>query len=178
MQKYEVGGYFFGGPMRLQEGIRLSFDASGLVLLVCLDRPTEKETGKLQAGTAEFALYEKNGILFFLVRIPGVLSWSDAPFHIGLYEDDRPVPGIPEGAGLSLSVYGIDATHGKIRSMRLIGLGTNFSRELVQILRRQQAGSPVDRQAYMKQLEGIYSQYSREDMIQRAIVTYKTRGTR
>jgi hypothetical protein len=175
MYKYEVGGYFFGSKMRLQEGIHLGFDDSGLYLLVCLDRMTEKEIKKLRTGKAEFALYEKDGILFLLVRIPGVLDWSDAPFHMGLYEDEREVPEIPEGAGLALTIYGIEATSGKIKSMRLIGLGTKFSRELVQVMKNQQTGPQIDRQEYNQQLEVIYGMYTCEMMVQRAIVTYRTR---
>ena len=143
MHKYEVGGYFFGSKMRLQEGIRMGYDDGGLYLTVCLDRLAEKEIAKLRTGKAEFALYENSGILFLLVHIPGVLDWSDAPFHIGLYEDGRSVPGIPEGAGLALTVYGIEATNGMIKSMRLIGLGTKFSRELVRLMEKQQAGPLV-----------------------------------
>lgn len=176
MHRFEVGGYFYGEPKRLQEGIRMGYDDSGLYLTACLDRLTEKEIDKLRIGKAEFALYENSGILFLLAKIPGVLSWSDAPFHIKLYEDERKVPEIPEGAGLALTIYGIEATTGKIKSMRLIGLGTKFSRELVQVIRNQQTGPPVDRQGYNQQLEAIYGMYTCEMMVQRAIATYRTRG--
>lgn len=176
MHKYEVGGYFFGSKMRLQEGIRMGYDDSGLYLLVCLDRLTEKEINKLRIGKAEFALYENSGILFFLVKIPGVLNWSDAPFHIRLYEDGRSVPEIPEGAGLALTIYGIEATNGKTKSMRLIGLGTKFSQELARIIKNQQMGLQIDKQKYDQQLETIYGMYTCEMMVQRAIVTYRTRG--
>lgn len=176
MHKYEVEGYFFGSKMRLQEGIRMGYDDSGLYLLVCLDRLTEKEIDKLRIGKAEFALYENSDILFLLARIPGVLSWSDAPFHIGLYGDGRSVPEVPEGSGLALTVYGVDATNGKIKSMRLIGLGTKFSQEVVRIMKKQQMEPQIDRQEYNQQLEAIYGMYTCEMMVERAIATYRTRG--
>lgn len=176
MHKYEVGGYFYGKPMRLPEGIRMGYDDSGLYLLVCLDRLTEKEINKLRIGKAEFALYENSDILFLLARIPGVLSWSDAPFHIGLYEDGRSVPKIPEGAGLALTIYGIEATTGKIKSMRLVGLGTKFSQEVVRIMKKQQMEPQIDRPEYNQQLEAIYGMYTCGMMVEQAIATYRTRG--
>lgn len=174
MHEYKVGEYFYGSPKRLPSHTRLDYDNTGLHLVVCLDRMTEEEIEKLKTGRAEFALYLKDGILFFLVRIPGVLDWSDAPLHLGLYTTPPALPEIPEGLGLSLTIYGIEATDGVLKAMRLVGLGTKFSRRIVDTLKLQQRQGPVVRQEIEMSIARIQREYTSADMLRYAAMRYET----
>lgn len=136
---------------------------------------TAKEAEKIRQGKIEFALFEKDEILFLLVKIPGVMGWSDAPFHVGLYSDGRTVPNeIPDGAGWGLTVIGVDARNGMIKALRLIGLGTNFSRKMIEIIKKH-AGKRVSQVDYHNRVNGIYREYDCERMAKHAIATYRVR---
>ena len=173
MQKFKVGGYFYGYPKAMQEGCMLLYDAGGPTLLVSLSAMDAKEAKKIQKGKINFALFEKDGIMFLLVDIPGAIDWSDAPFHIGLHKDDRPVPdGIPEGKGLGLTVLGMDANTSMIKALRLVGLGTDISREMIRIISEQKSEktNPVD---HHNNINRIYREYNCEKMAKRAVAVYK-----
>ena len=136
MHKYGIGSHLKGHPEPVQEGCTMLYDESGPMLLISLGGLTEQETKKLRKGLMEFAVFEKDEILFLLVQVPGVLVWSDAPFHIGLYPDGRQLPDedIKDGEGWGLNVIGLEATTGEIKALRLIGLGTEISREMFRII--------------------------------------------
>lgn len=172
MYQYRVGGYLKGRPEPVQEGCTMLYDDSGPVLLISLHGLTEQETKKLRKGKMEFAVFEKDEILFLLVKVPGVIDWSDAPFHIGLYPDGRQLPDddIPDGGGWGLNVIGLEATNGMIKSLRLIGLGTDMSREMFRIIRAQRDISQVE---HHNRIQKIYRQYSCEQMVKNATAMYK-----
>ncbi len=175
MYQLKVGGYLYGQPKPMVEGCILNYDVSGPVLVVALSGMTEKETERVRSGKMELALFEKDGILFLLVKIPGVLDWSDAPFHIGLYSDGRKVPEeIPDGGGWGLMVLGVDARNGMIRAIRLIGLGTDFSRKMIEII-KEQTGKRVFQVDYHNRVNKIYREYDCQRMSRQALATYRVR---
>lgn len=174
MYQYKVGGYFHGHSKPMIEGCTLNYDASGPMLVVALGGMTEKETERVRRGKIELALFEKDDIVFLMVKIPGALDWSDAPFHVGLYGDDRRVPeAIPDGGGWALIVMGVDAGDGKIKANRLIGLGTDFSRKMIALIQKQQ-GKKISHVDYHNRLNRIYKEYSCERMVNHAIATYRS----
>jgi hypothetical protein len=174
MHKYEVDGYFFDEPKPVQEGLTLSFDSSGATLLVSLSDMTDKEAEKIRKGKIEFAVFEKGQIMYFLVRIAGVFDGGDAPFHYGLYADTekRPIPEIEEGTGLGLTVVGVDARNGRIKALRLIGLGTDISRKMVSIMQEQKE-QPIDREDYNRKIERTYRSYTYKEMLKMAVAKFK-----
>jgi hypothetical protein len=176
MQRLEVGGYLKGRPQPVQEGCTMSYDASGPVLLISLAGLTKVEASKLQRGEMELAVFEKDEILFLLVNIPGVLDWSDAPFHMGLYPDGRQLPAeeIPDGGGWGLTIIGVEAKSGMVKSLRLIGLGTEISREMFRIIRAQGKTTQVEQH---NRIAKTYREYDCEKMVQKATARHKVGGT-
>ena len=174
MHKYEVGGYFFGEPKPMQDGLTLSFDSSGAMLLVSLSDMTDKEAEKIRKGKIEFAVFEKGQIMYFLVRIVGVIDGGDAPFHYGLYTDQekRPIPEIGEGTGLGLTVVGVDSRDSRIKALRLIGLGTDISRKMMSIMQEQKE-QPIDREEYNRKIEKTYRSYTYKEMLRLAGAKFK-----
>lgn len=159
MHQLEVGGYLYGPPKKVNEGCILNYDQAGPSLVISMTGMTAKEAEKIRQGKIEFALFEKDEILFLLVKIPGVMGWSDAPFHVGLYSDGRTVPNeIPDGAGWGLTVIGVDARNGMIKALRHIGLGTDFSRRMLQIIQGQQ-GRRVSAVDHHNKINQIYREY-------------------
>lgn len=174
MHKYELGGYFHGHPKAFQEGCTLLYDNSGPALVISLPGLTSEETKHIQKGQIDFGVFEEEGILFLLIKIPGVLDWSDAPFHIGLYSDGRQVPEeIPESKGWGLTIIGLEAKNGQIKALRYVGLGTEISREMIRIIRKQGRTNHVEHYNKLKQ---IYRKYSCEDMANKATARYQVGG--
>lgn len=174
LHAYVVGEYFRGEPKPMQEGLALSFDSSGAMLLVSLSDMTNEEAAKVEKGAAEFALFEKEGMMYFLVYIPGVFDGGDAPFHYGLYTDQeqRSIPEVEEGFGLGLTVIGLDATNGRIKALRLIGLGTDISQKMIQIMREQKE-KPIAKEDYYRRIETAYKAYTYKDMHRMAVAKFK-----
>jgi hypothetical protein len=176
MYQYEVGGYLYGQPRTIKDCCILNYDPSGPTLVIAMTGMTSKEAKKIRQGKIEFKLFEREGILFLLTQIPGAMDWSDAPFHIGLYSDGRTVPEeIPDGGGWGLTVIGIEARDSIIKALRFIGLGTDFSRKMIDIIKRQQ-GRRVSAVEHHNKLNQIYREYDCEKMARRSIAYYKAEG--
>lgn len=175
MHQLEVGGYLYGQPRPMKDCCILNYDQAGPTLVIAMTGMTAKEAKNIRQGKMEFALFEKEDILFLLVRIPGTMDWSDAPFHIGLYRDGRQVPvEIPDGAGWGLTVIGVDARNGMIKAIRLIGLGTDFSRKMIEIIKKQE-GIRVSQVDYHNRVNRLYREYDCERMARQAVATYRVR---
>ena len=176
MQRLEVGGYLKGYPSPVQEKCTLTYDGGGPTLLVSLRAISAKEAKKVQKGKIDFAVFEKEEILFLLANIPGAIDWSDAPFHIGLYADDRPIPeDIPDGQGWGLMVLGLNSNNGMIKALRLVGLGTEISREMIRIIQIQQKAKISQVDCHNK-INKVYREYDCEQMVRKANAIYKVGG--
>lgn len=177
MYQYEVGGYLYGQPRPMKDCCILNYDQAGLTLVIAMTGMTAEEAKNIGQGRMEFALFEKEGILFLLVRIPGTMDWSDAPFHIGLYTDGQTVPEeIPDGGSWSLTVIGVEARNSTIKALRYIGLGTDFSRKMLEIINRQQ-GQWTSQVEHHNKINRIYREYDCEKMARQSIALYTTERT-
>lgn len=137
MVKLEVGKIY---PDKCgQPGIRLEYNG-GFDLYIFLPDISLQESLAFSKGNYKFALTELKGILFFLAEFTGAMAISDAPFHLGLYYDDRYInlpDNIEEGKGLCVRVIVVDTLTKRVKALRLIGLPTDFSRELLDVCKRQ-----------------------------------------
>ena len=171
MQGIKVGGYLEGYPKPFGEGCRLAYNDGGLTLFIALDGISRHEAQKLKKGKVDFAVFEAEGLLFLVINIPGVMDWSDAPFHIGLYPDRRKMlEDIPNGSGLGLTMIGLEASNSQVTSLRFIGLGTDISREIIRIVRAQ---GPLSQAEYAAKIQRAYRQYTCDQMANKAIIKYR-----
>jgi len=174
MQNIEVGKYFFGQPRRMTEGCRLDYSESGPQLSVILDGISKSEINKIRSGDMDLGVFEQEGILFLLVNIPGVLDWSDAPLHLGLYRTRPAIPdNIEDGMGLGLTVLGIEASTGMVNVIRFVGLGTDISRAITSILAAQ---GDTNQTEHTKKVKAIYRQYDCIKMVRMATQRWKVRA--
>lgn len=124
----------------LGEGARFSIGEDGAFLLYGFDRPTASEVAAVDSGQGfEIRFVTIGGIIWILTKC-GSLNWTDSPYNPRL-SSEIPVPeSITDGAGLSLMLVMLDSRDAIVKSVRLIGLGTDFSRRLlseVQEVRKQ-----------------------------------------
>jgi hypothetical protein len=100
---------------------------------------------------------------------------SDAPFHFGLYTDDRVknLPAeIPEDQGIALTVIAVDNYTGIVQALRLIGLSHRFSEELLDICRNQ-SKQAIDRNAYYEKIAWVQRNYTSQDLYEFRMVECK-----
>lgn len=175
MHTVSVGELLLPGQTKLQEGTYLEYTSTGPMLIMAVDKPTEKEIKAAKSGKMEFALYETDVLIWFLYKIHG-FGWSDAPFSIRLY-DGRGISfdwseEILDGAGLGLNVVLVDAGTGIVKALRLIGMPTEFSREFRAATLRQ-LERPFSADTYLRHINHIYKSNTSDDLLLKA--TVKTR---
>lgn len=111
-----------------KEGMFIDINDTGISVIASFSAPTfeEKEDFTSKAG---FKIRSGiiNNVLFFTVKI-GSMPWSDCYWLANDTKTNLVEPSEGEGYGLSLIL--INALDGKIEKIRLIGLGTKFSKEL------------------------------------------------
>ncbi len=172
MEKLEVGKKY---PKEInREGIWLDYD-NGFTLYLFLPKITEKEADSIRTGKFKFALTEISDTLFFLYEFKNEIAISDAPFHFGLYSDDRinSFPDISgETEGLALNIIAVDSMTGIVKALRLIGLGTKFSEKLINICQKQ-SKEVVDPSLYGENIKSVQSRYNAKDLLRFASITYK-----
>lgn len=169
-QLLEVGKPY-PGRATTQEASWLEYTESGPVLLMAVNRPTEKEIEAVRSGRIEFALYETDSVFWFLYKIRGFGPWSDCPFSIRLY-DGKGVKfdwseEIEDGTGLALQIILIEAGTNIVKVLRLIALPTKFSREFRAMVLAQ-LERPFDVARYHQEIDKTYARLSSDDLAARA----------
>jgi hypothetical protein len=131
MITFEVGKPYLPA-LGLGEGVRFNIGPDGAFLLYGFDRPTVKEVAAVGTGQSfEIRFVTIDGILWILSKC-GSLEWTDSPYNPRL---SRSIPGkqsIVDGAGLGLTLVMCDSRDAVVKYVRYIGLGTEFSRRLLE----------------------------------------------
>ena len=171
LRHFEVGKLFEPGVTSYPEGVKFDFIEGGPVLLLFFAGPTEEEVeavrgGGFKIGFLESGIIEDNrhkGIIIFLLFRFGRLPWMDAPFSIHLAQRKTPAE-VEDGLGYGLQVLLIDAATGVLKVIRLVGLGTEWSRNFRQAILEQEAAG-FDWRAYDAEIQRTYKMYKTRDMV-------------
>jgi len=171
----EVGKPLFPGR-RWPEGVIFEYTESGPMLILAFNNPTPKEIECAKTGQIEMGYYEYKSVIFICVKIQGCGDWMDAPFSIRLYENkifDWSDP-VDDGKGLGIQIIMLDALTGIVKSIRLIGATTEFSRGLRKAIMRQYE-QEFNEAEYHRQINEIYRNYSSSDLAKRASCLFRVR---
>ena len=130
MTRFEVGKPFLPA-LGLGEGVRFEIGASGATLIYGFSNPTSDEVRATKSGQAfEIRFVTIDGIIWILSKC-GNLEWTDAPYNPRLSTGIPGPESITDGGGLGLTLMMLDSGDAVVKSVRLIGLGTEFSRQLL-----------------------------------------------
>lgn len=157
MIKYEVGQVideFIGH----QEGTLFDVSDEGADLIVFFKNPSKDEAEQFKSGHRfEIRFTEIYGVIMMTFKI-GNLNWMDAPYspHLSKNLTKFTFPNKNQGLGLTLTF--IDAVTGEIKSMRLMGLSTNFTKKFWGLLMEQKIRD-FSVAEYSNSLNKIYSIY-------------------
>jgi len=170
MQKYAVGeriNKFETG----QEAVYFDMDDGGAKLVILFNSPNEQEINGISKGALEFGLFEMEGIIFVLIK-PDGMPWMDAPYVAHLSKNLTTLQEIECGQGYGCTIILADSSTGKIKALRLVGLGTTLSRWLKNNI-EWQLKREFDRKEYERALASATEKYSSEDMAKFSTVNFK-----
>lgn len=179
MHKLEVGELYHPGRTEWPEITNYNFRGGGHELLLIWKNPTRSEVRAVRKGPMEVALVVVEEVILLLYRIKGAAQWSDAPYTWHRVPEDQrgELPMRPEeisdGEGAALQVILVQANGGQVKALRLVGLGTEFSRKLHQAI-RDQARREWDPRQYDERLASVYRSFPRvEDLLKEAVVRFR-----
>lgn len=146
-----------------REGAKFDLDDNGAMLVVYFVNPTAEEIEQFKANKPFHIRFTKlDGIIFLTVKIGG-LSWMDAPYSPHLSKNLTRYVLPDEGQGLALTLIFIDSGTGEIKSMRLIGLSHQFTKQLFGNV-MEEAVKEFDYKEYDRKLRQIYQKYTTEQI--------------
>ena len=147
-----------------QECVQFDIDDNGATMLVFFDRPTRNEIEQFKADkNFEIRFIELHNVIMVTAKI-GNLNWVDAPYnaHLSINLEKFSLPN--EGNGLALTLILVDAHSGKIESIRLMGLSTNFTRKLFGAAMEQKM-EKFDKSDYNENIRDIYAKYNTDEIV-------------
>lgn len=168
-ESYKVGSLFSERAKGHQEGAIFDISDTGCNLILYFKSPSQKEIDSVKNGTMKIGFYTEKELILMLFKI-GDMNWIDSPYSVHLSKELTKIQDIPEGKGLSLNMYLIDTYTGVLKSIRLLGLPTNFSCKLKVAIEKQK-GIPFDN--FDIRLNEVYAKYSAKELIKFADIVSK-----
>lgn len=163
MQRFEVGK-IIESAIGHAEGPVFDIDDSGAVLVIYFNDPHDEEVNQFKAKEKfEMRLTPFTNVLMLTVKI-GNLAWMDMSYNPHLSKSLTKFPIPNEGAGLALTVMLIDTRSGKVKSIRLMGLSTNFTKKLIGEALDMKARSFSESQ-YRNDLRSIFAKYTTKNLV-------------
>lgn len=148
MVEHEFGHIAVGERLRYLNNcdnkVAISMD-NILYIFVCLRNITPREIELCNSGSFEIGLSEVDGVLFITFHQDNVLK-AETAFNANLCDRgsfDNLEP-FPEGVGYCCTIVGIDSMTGIVKSLRVVGLGTEFSNGLKKYIKKQLADDSFD----------------------------------
>ena len=164
-------GELFGIDFHGQELVTYNYSQGGHLLTVAMPNMTEREEQELRSGTAQFALTVKNGIIFLLSKF-GEMPWMDAPFQWWLNPPASRMmpPSLSPSDRILMSITAVDSVTNCIRVLRAVTPSQEFSRALIEAVRRQARSSWEGAAKHDRQIAKIYRRLTTRDLLRQATV--------
>lgn len=132
-----------------------------MALLIQMRGQREAETQAMLAGMERYALYVQSTsphVAVWVFKFPAPLRYMDAPFHAGLYKDDRVRKFLSEPRN-ALQVYVLDGEIVKV--IRLVGLSHQAAADFRAAI-QQQLAQPFDPDEYERAIDDAFKLSSEE----------------
>lgn len=153
------------------EGVFADINGSGITLIFSFGHPDYSE---LQSFSVNAPFKIRSGlvddVLFFAVK-PGSMPWSDTYWVPSQLDFD--LQPIQPDKGLALTIILVDADSAVIKQLRVIGLGTEFSRllkEQVEFVKKENQPAAL----MMRKAEAVQAAYDTSELLRRLKNRYET----
>lgn len=168
---YQVGQRIPEWANRIDGCIMEYDDMSGLTLYYFLNSPNETEAASFLCDRPfQITFTPITDVGFFCFRI-GQLPWSDCVFSPNAYSRRPALEPIAPRKGYALTVLLIDSSSGEIKSIRLIGLGSDFSIKFrewcLEVLDKE-----VSNEHYAAVTQSVFQRYNSAELAQRAWIRW------
>lgn len=170
----KVGGTYSSEFLSKKEGPSLVFTNECFDLVLQLNSLTDQEIKSFQSTPdVEFALFAKDEIAYFLVRVPGVLEWTDAPYSVVTFRRELwpSSPWSPESERLTLRLVLISGEDQVIRGVREFKLGESLSKAFLDQIDRQKTDS-ADPREVVRKIAANQKKQSPETMLKKAVARH------
>ena len=165
---FQVGERFPLPIKNQQDGGMFQIDANGSMFILQLSRTDIIATEAFRTGKMELALYEQDGLLFFLYQIDGIFKdgWGDAPFSL---TDIKPelMPTEKSLQDSVLHLYLVDTTLQILLAQREVQVNEKFMSILRKHVNHQQQ-KPLSAEGYRKKVQQIWAQKTSAQMREQA----------
>ena len=161
---FQVGEKFPLPIKNQQDGGLFQIDANGCMFILQLSRHDVIAAEAFRTGKMELALYEQDGLLFFLYQIDGIFKegWGDAPFSL-LGVKPELLPTEKSMADTTLHLYLVDTTLQVLLAQRDVPIPADFMAILNKHVAAQKAAT-LDEQALRLAVQTIWAQKSPAQM--------------
>ena len=166
-------GEKFPLPIRQQgEGGLFQVDANGAMFILQLAKSDIIAIEAFRTGEMELALYETEGVLFLLYRIPGIFKdgWGDAPLSLSLVKEDL-LPDEDSLADPTIHLYLVDTKLKILLAQRTASIPEDFA-EIIRKNIRVQKEAPLSALAFQKKVAAIWAEKSAADLRAMASATH------
>lgn len=171
MNVIEVGKKY-NGPIPQQDGLNFEIGPDGdMQMIIQFQKPEEAEKKALVAGFDRYSLYRQAGDIIlacWVFKYPAPVSYVDAPFHAGLYSDDRVRKFLATDQNLLQAVI-LDGPI--VQGLRVIGLQWEAMQIFRDIVREQL--SPISRGEYDAAVAALFALHSKEIYQRGKIFTHR-----
>jgi hypothetical protein len=141
-------------------------------LVLQLETISEREAASFQTEEDfQFALFTAEGILFFLLDVPGVIEWSDAPYTLATLRPALWPAKQPDGTPIALTVALIERKTRLIRGLREFRLTRAFSDALHAQIARQRE-NPLSAPDALKKIRTLQKKHTPEQMAAKAAARF------
>lgn len=161
---FQVGEKFPLPIKNQQDGGLFQIDTNGCMFILQLSRHDVIAAEAFRTGKMELALYEQDGLLFFLYQIDGIFKegWGDAPFSLCGVKPEL-LPTESSMADTTLHLYLVDTTLQVLLAQRDVPIPADFMAILNKHVAAQKA-APLDEQAFRLAVQTIWAQKSPAQM--------------
>ena len=161
---FEVGQPF---PLPIQavgDGGMIQADANGVMFILRLSRTDVIAVEAFRTGEMELALYEQDGLLFFLYKIDGIFKegWGDAPLGLHTLKPEQ-LPTEESLANPTLHLYLVESQLGILMAMRQVEMNEDFHAVLKRYVEAQKK-QPTDAGVFAVKVQAAWSARTSEEM--------------
>lgn len=158
-------GEKFPMPIKTQmDGGMFQIDTNGCMFILQLSRADVIAVEAFRTGKMELALYEQDGLLFFLYQIDGIFKegWGDAPFSLSALKPEQ-LPTEKSLADPTLHLYLVDTNLQILLAQRDVKVSDKFMHVLRKHVKNQLA-KPLNHTSYVKRVREIWAQKTSAQM--------------